>query len=69
MAKYTFAYGNGTVDFDYPEEEVIKVLEPVSYTHLVFVVVNIAIQLNTYVSLKAQKDDLENRIEEEKQKK
>ena len=35
----------------------------------VFVVVNIAIQLNTYVSLKAQKDDLENRIEEEKQKK
>ena len=28
MAKYTFAYGNGTVDFDYPEEEVIKVLEP-----------------------------------------
>ena len=35
----------------------------------VFVVVNIAIQLNTYVSLKAQKDDLENCIEEEKQKK
>ena len=28
MAKYTFAYGNGTVDFDYPEEDVIRVLEP-----------------------------------------
>ena len=35
----------------------------------VIVVVNIAIQLHTYVSLKAQKDDLENCIEEEKQKK
>lgn len=28
MAKYTFKYGNGTVDFEYPEEDVIKVLEP-----------------------------------------
>lgn len=28
MAKYTFLYGEGTVDFDYPEEDVIKVLEP-----------------------------------------
>ena len=28
MAKYTFAYGNGTLDFDYPEENVIKVIEP-----------------------------------------
>lgn len=28
MAKYTFKYGNGTVDFEYPEENVIKVLEP-----------------------------------------
>lgn len=34
----------------------------------IFVVVNIAIQLNTYVALKTQKDDLESRIEEEKQK-
>lgn len=35
----------------------------------VCVVVNVAIQLNTYVSLKAQKDDLEEQIEEEKEKK
>lgn len=28
MAKYTFLYGDGNVDFDYPEEDVIKVLEP-----------------------------------------
>ena len=28
MAKYTFKYGNGTVDFEYPEEDVIKVIEP-----------------------------------------
>ena len=34
----------------------------------IFVVVNIAIQLNTYVALKTQKDYLESRIEEEKQK-
>ncbi|MBD9218784.1 nickel-dependent lactate racemase [Anaerotignum sp. MSJ-24] len=28
MAKYTFKYGNGTREFEYPEEDVIKVLEP-----------------------------------------
>ena len=28
MAKYTFAYGNGTREFEYPEENVIKVIEP-----------------------------------------
>ncbi len=35
----------------------------------IFVVVNIAIQLNTYVALKAQKEDLESQIEEENRKK
>ena len=24
MAKYTFKYGNGTREFEYPEEDVIK---------------------------------------------
>ena len=28
MAKYTFKYGTGTLDFDYPAEDVINVLEP-----------------------------------------
>ena len=28
MAKYSFRYGDGTVDFEYPQEDVIKVLEP-----------------------------------------
>ena len=28
MAKYTFKYGTGTVDFDYPEEDVLRVIEP-----------------------------------------
>ena len=27
MAKYTFKYGTGTVDFDYPEEDVLRVIE------------------------------------------
>ena len=35
----------------------------------VCVVVNVAIQLNTYVALKAQKEDLEKQIEEENKKK
>lgn len=35
----------------------------------VCVVVNVAIQLNTYVALKAQKEDLEKQIEEETEKK
>ncbi len=35
----------------------------------VCVVVNVAIQLNTYVALKAEKEDLEKQIEEETEKK
>ena len=28
MAKYSFRYGDGNIDFEYPQEDVIKVLEP-----------------------------------------
>ena len=28
MANYQFRYGDGTIQFDYPEEEVLRVLEP-----------------------------------------
>ena len=28
MAKYSFKYGDSNIDFEYPQEDVIKVLEP-----------------------------------------